>query len=79
MNIKVNNCLDCPFVVENINYDSTGKEVCMSCNLIKFLHLTELSKNILRFFDYEEWTDLEYLEPLQFCPLKENKIEINYE
>ena len=39
MKIEVTNCMNCPFVVEDIDYDSTGKEVCISCNLLKFFKI----------------------------------------
>ena len=80
MKIQVTNCLNCPFIVEDVDFDSVGSEMCLSCNLIKFTELESLSKNKLRVFDYEKWTEMEYLEPLEKCPLKEiNKIEIQYE
>jgi len=54
--------------------------VCISCNLLKFLNLKRMNYPLYRYFDYEEWYDKEYLEPLEKCPLKEiDKIEIQYE
>jgi len=80
MTIKVNNCLKCPFSVEDIDFDSMGKEVCIGCNLLKFLKLERMDYHTYRYFDYEEWFNQEYLEPLEKCPLKEiDKIEIQYE
>lgn len=79
MKIQVNNCLKCPFLIEDVDFDSIGSEMCLSCNLIKFTELESLNKNKLRVFDYEEWTEIEYLEPLEHCPLKNmDKIEIQY-
>lgn len=79
MTIKVNNCLKCPFSVEDVDFDSTGKEVCIGCNLLKFLKLERMDYPTYRYFDYEEWFNQEYLEPLEKCPLKEiDKIEIQY-
>lgn len=76
MKIQVNNCLKCPFIVEEIDYDATGKEVCISCNLLKFIQLERMD---YRYFDYEKWFNQEYLEPLEHCPLKNtDKIEIKY-
>ena len=80
MKVNVTNCLDCPFIVEDIDFDSTSKEVCISCNLLKFLNLKRMNYQLYRYFDYEEWYDKEYLEPLEHCPLKNmDKIEIKYE
>ena len=79
MKIKVTNCIDCPFVVEDIDYDSTGKEVCISCNLLKFLKLERMDYHTYRYFDYEKWFEMNYLESLEKCPLKQDKIEIQYE
>ena len=77
MKAKVTNCLDCPFIVEDIDFDSTSKEVCISCNLLKFLNLERMNYQLYRYFDYEEWYNQKYLEPLEKCPLKEiDKIEI---
>jgi len=79
MKIQVNNCLKCPFVVEDLDYESTGKEICISCNLLKFLKLERMDYHTYRCFDYEEWFEQEYLEPLEQCPLKNiDKIEIKY-
>ena len=79
MKAKVTNCLDCPFIVEDIDFDSTSKEVCISCNLLKFLNLERMNYQLYRYFDYEEWYNQKYLEPLEKCPLKEiDKIEIQY-
>ena len=80
MKVNVTNCLDCPFIVEDLDFNSTSKEMSISCNLLKFLNLKRMNYQLYRYFDYEEWYDKEYLEPLEKCPLKkENKIEINYE
>ena len=79
MKIQVTNCLNCPFIVEDVDFESTTKEVCISCNLLKFLKLEHIEKHRFKSFNYEEWTEMEYLEPLEHCPLKEiNKIEIQY-
>ena len=79
MKAKVTNCLDCPFIVEDLDYESTSKEMCISCNLLKFLKLERMDYHTYRCFDYEEWFNLEYLESLKECPLKNiNKIEIQY-
>jgi hypothetical protein len=75
----VNNCGNCPFMVTEINHDSPGTEIMISCNLIPFLKLEQLSHNRFRTFDYNTWLDLNYLEPLEHCPLKNtDKIEIKY-
>jgi len=80
MTTKVTNCLDCPFMVEDLDYNSTGKEMCISCNLLKFLKLERMNYQLYRCFDYEEWFNQQYLEPLKECPLKNmDKIEIKYE
>jgi len=77
MKIQVNNCLKCPFIVEDLDFNSTSKEMCISCNLLKFIQLERMD---YRCFDYEEWFEKNYLEPLEKCPLKEiDKIEIQYE
>ena len=77
MTAKVTNCLDCPFIVEDIDFNSTSKEVCISCNLLKFLNLEKMNYQLYRYFDYEEWYNQKYLEPLEKCPLKNiDKIEI---
>ena len=77
MKIQVNNCFNCPFLVEDLDFDSVGNEICASCNLLKFLRLEHIEEHRFRSFDYEEWIEMEYLEPLEKCPLKEiNKIEI---
>ena len=77
MTAKVTNCLDCPFIVEDIDFNSTSKEVCISCNLLKFLNLKRMNYQLYRYFDYEEWYNQKYLEPLEKCPLKNiDKIEI---
>lgn len=80
MEIKVNNYLKCPFSIEDANFNSVGKEICISCNLLSFLSLEHIEKYKFRYFDYEKWVEMEYLEPLEHCPLKNNpKIEIQYE
>ena len=80
MKIQVTNCLNCPFIVEDVNFDSVGSEVCISCNLLKFLNLERMNYQLYRYFDYEEWYNQEYLEPLEKCPLKNiDKIEIKLE
>ena len=80
MKIKVTNCLDCPFLVEEIDFESTENAVCISCNALKFLKLENLEEHRFRFFDYKEWFNQEYLEPLEKCPLKNiDKIEIKLE
>jgi len=80
MKIQITNCLKCPFSIEDANFNSIGKEICISCNLLKFLSLEQIEKHKFRYFDYKKWTEMEYLEPLEHCPLKINpKIEINYE
>ena len=77
MTAKVTNCLDCPFMVEDLDFNSTSKEMCISCNLLKFLNLERLHYQLYRYFDYEEWLNQQYLEPLKECPLKNiDKIEI---
>ena len=77
MKVNVTNCLDCPFIVEDIDFNSTSKEVCISCNLLKFLNLERMNYQLYRYFDYEEWYNQKYLEPLEKCPLKNiDKIEI---
>ena len=76
MKVKVTNCLDCPFMIEEIDFDSVGNEVCIDCNLLKFLKLEKLSEHKFRFFDYQEWFNLNYLKQLDNCPLKNDKIEI---
>ena len=79
MKIQVNNCLKCPFLIEDVDFDSVGNEICTSCNLLKFLRLEHIEEHRFRSFNYEEWIEMEYLEPLEHCPLKEiNKIEIQY-
>lgn len=79
MNIKVNNCDNCPFMVVEIDFNSVGNEVLITCNLLKFLKIERINNNY-RSFDYEEWCNISYLKSLEKCPLKkENKIEINYE
>ena len=79
MKIQVTNCLNCPFIVEDLDFNSTSKEMCISCNLLKFLKLEKMDYHTYRYFDYEEWFNQKYLEPLEKCPLKEiNKIEIQY-
>ena len=80
MEIKVNNCSNCPFLVTEMDFNSIGNEVCVSCNLLKFLKLEQVEKHRFRIFDYEKWVEMEYLEPLEHCPLKNNtEIKINYE
>ena len=80
MKIQVNNCLDCPFMVEDLDFNSTSKEMCISCNLLKLMRLEKMGEHIFRYFDYEEWFNQEYLEPLEKCPLKNiDKIEIKLE
>ena len=80
MKIQVSNCLDCPFISENIDWNSSGKEVCVSCSLLHFLRLERMNYQLYRYFDYEEWFNQHYLEPLKECPLKNiDKIEIGYE
>ena len=77
MTAKVTNCLDCPFMVEDLDFNSTSKEMCISCNLLKFLNLERMNYQLYRYFDYEEWLNQQYLEPLKECPLKNiDKIEI---
>jgi hypothetical protein len=67
-------------MVEDLDYNSTGKEMCISCNLLKFLKLERMNYQLYRCFDYEEWFNQQYLEPLKECPLKNmDKIEIKYE
>lgn len=79
MKLQVNNCFNCPFLAEDVDFNSTSKEVCISCNLLKFLKLERMDYHTYRYFDYEEWTEMEYLEPLEKCPLKNiDKIEIQY-
>lgn len=68
--------MDCPFLVEEIDFESTENEVCISCNALKFLKLENLEEHRFRFFDYKEWFDINYLEPLKNCPLKKDKINI---
>lgn len=78
--IKVNNCSNCPFLVTEMDFNSIGNEVCVSCNLLKFLKLKQVEKHRFRIFGYEELEEMGYLEPLEHCPLKINsKIGINYE
>jgi len=80
MKVNVTNCLDCPFIVEDLDFNSTSKEMCISCNLLKFLKLEKMDYHTYRYFDYEEWFNQHYLEPLKECPLKNiDKIEIGYE
>ena len=80
MEIKVNNCSNCPFLVTEMDFNSIGNEVCVSCNLLKFLKLEQVEKHRFRIFGYEELEEIGYLEPLERCPLKINsKIGINYE
>ena len=43
MTTKVTNCIDCPFIVEDIDFNSTSKEMCISCNLLKFLNLEKMN------------------------------------
>ena len=77
MKIQVNNCFNCPFMVEDLDFNSTSKEMCISCNLLKFLNLERMNYQLYRYFDYEEWYNQKYLEPLEKCPLKNiDKIEI---
>lgn len=77
MKVNVTNCLDCPFIVEDLDFNSTSKEMCISCNLLKFLNLERMNYQLYRYFDYEEWYNQKYLEPLEKCPLKNiDKIEI---
>ena len=79
MTIKVNNCSNCPFLVTEMDFNSIGKEVCISCNLLKFLRLEHIEQHRFRIFGYEEWTEMEYLKPLKDCPLKNiDKLEIQY-
>ena len=80
MKVNVTNCLNCPFIVEDLDFNSTSKEMSISCNLLKFLNLEKMNYQLYRYFDYEEWFNQKYLEPLEKCPLKEiNKIEIKLE
>jgi hypothetical protein len=80
MKIQVNNCLKCPFIVEDVDFDSVGNEICTSCNLLKFLRLEHIEEHRFRSFNYEEWFEQEYLEPSEHCPLKNmDKIEIKLE
>jgi len=80
MEIKVNNCSNCPFLVTEMDFNSIGNEVCVSCNLLKFSKLEQIEKHRFRIFGYEELEEMEYLEPLEHCPLKNNtEIKINYE
>ena len=80
MKIQVTNCLNCPFIVEDVDFESTTKEVCISCNLLKFLKLERMDYHTYRYFDYEEWFEQEYLEPSEHCPLKNmDTIEIKLE
>jgi hypothetical protein len=80
MKVNVTNCLDCPFIVEDLDFNSTSKEMSISCNLLKFLNLKRMNYQLYRYFDYEEWFNQHYLEPLEKCPLKNiDKIEIGYE
>lgn len=80
MKIQVTNCLNCPFIVEDVDFDSVGSEICTSCNLLKFLRLEHIEEHRFRSFNYEKWTEMEYLEPLEKCPLKNiDKIEIKLE
>lgn len=77
MKVNVTNCIDCPFMVEDLDFNSTSKEMCISCNLLKFLNLERMNYQLYRYFDYEEWLNQQYLEPLKECPLKNiDKIEI---
>ena len=70
--------MDCPFLVEDIDYDAIGREICISCNLLKFLKLEKMDKAVFRYFDYDTWFEMDYLRPLAHCPLKDiDKLEIS--
>lgn len=78
MKIKVTNCLDCPFLIEEIDYDATNKEVLVKCGLSKFLKTETGKVNIYKLFDYEQYCTLREIEPFSYCKLKNNKIKIRY-
>ena len=73
MKIKVTNCLDCPFLVEEIDYDTTNKEVLVKCGLSKFLKTEAEKVKIYKLFDYEQYSTLTEIEPFSYCKLK-NKL-----
>lgn len=78
MKIKVTNCLDCPFLIEEIDYDATNKEVLVKCGLSKFLKTEAGKVNIYKLFDYEQYCTLTEIEPFSYCKLKDIKIKIQY-
>ena len=67
--------MDCPFLIEEIDYDATNKEVLVKCGLSKFLKTEAGKVNIYKLFDYEQYCTLTEIEHFSYCKLKYNKIK----
>lgn len=76
MKITTNNCLECPFHVITINLDQIVEETSSKCNLLYFL---KIHKSFTRFYNYDKFIKMKKIEPLKNCPLKQNKINVEYE
>lgn len=72
MKIEVINCNNCPFFIEDVDFDAIGNEVCCSCGLLKNFN-TPYKDYQMGCFEYE---NMQILKPLTNCPLKTEDINI---
>lgn len=70
--MKIKDCSECPFRVDDWNPDSNGYDMYVFCNLAKHLNLPQY-----RIKSYDSWNEEEQvITTPDFCPLKKENLLI---
>ena len=77
--MKVTNCLDCPFMVADVEFESIINDTILLCNLVAFNNKNQFKNNIIKVTDFDKYAKLKKIKPLKECPLKTEKITVEYE
>lgn len=77
MKIKVNNCINCPFKIEDFGNEDEKYDTLIFCQLSKFLNRNlspDIQEQTTIKICYDIMDDLEDIDTPDWCPLHEVKI-----